>query len=61
MFVSLIPTHSIAFQSAHKWSQDDGIAVLQDVLKHVSELAGMWADAQSEFIGKNILNLYLWY
>ena len=47
-----LPLSSTAFHSVHKWSQDERIAALQDVLKQVSELSLMWADAQSEFIGE---------
>ena len=40
-----------ASRCVHRWGQKEGIAALQDVLKQVSELSLMWADAQMEFIG----------
>ena len=50
--LSLTHTHYSAFQCAHKWSQEEGIPALQDVLKQSSELSVMWADAQAEYIGQ---------
>ena len=45
--------HTSASRRAHKWSQEDGIPALQDILKQVSELSLMWADSQNDFIGQS--------
>lgn len=52
--LAFISPSSPASRRAQKWGQEEGLAALQDILKQVSELNLMWADAQTEFIGETV-------